>query len=196
MTRILFKLSFLTLFVYAALPASAQRRYFDMIITVNGDSIKCSIDPEPLSGPVKYQTPDMKKPEPISSKYIKEYFASGFTVDRKVVYVDSSKTPEFMRVLEKGKLSLYQIIVSSSNGTSAKAWYAGKGNSDQVISVKEPGLYIGIGKSRAERKNNFGEMLKDNPGVYNKYITEKKFSYKQLRNLVHLYNTGQEFKEE
>jgi hypothetical protein len=39
-------------------------------------------------------------------------------------------------------------------------------------------------------------MLKDKPDVYNKYIAEEKFTFKQIGNLVHLYNTGKTYDEE
>jgi len=40
-----------------------------------------------------------------------------------------------------------------------------------------------------------GELLMDNKDVYDKFITDDKFTPKQIRNIIHLYNTGKAYVE-
>jgi hypothetical protein len=140
----------------------------------------------------------MSKPEEITEENIKEYSRSNRAKTYRAVYQGSSNKPNFMTVIERGKISLYELVQTNSyyggvsgtwNSTSQTDWYIGK-NTDTVVSFKTSGFFMG--KSRQARKDMLGEMFKDNPEVYNKYIAEDKFSFKQIRNLVHLYNTGKE----
>lgn len=97
-----------------------------------------------------------------------------------------------MTVLEKGKISLYEVIVYYKYSATTY-WYVAK-NSDKVSLIKTNGLFSG--KGRKERKDDLAEMLKDQPAVYQKYMAEDKFNFKAIRNLVHLYNTGHTLDEE
>jgi len=102
-------------------------------------------------------------------------------------------------VIEKGKISLYEMIYTTYTGTTTTysgtmttnttttEWYVSKG-SDNVSDIKTSGLFML--KAKQKRKDTFAEMLKDNKNIYDKYLAEDKFSFKQIRNLVHLYNTG------
>jgi hypothetical protein len=111
------------------------------------------------------------------------------------VYIDSNKKPTFLPVLEKGKISLYYQVFetySSRYGTtSTVSWFAGK-NSDHVETIKTTGLNLS-GKSRAERRLDFSKLLMDNKAVYDKFIADDKFGFDDVRNIVHLYNTGKPF---
>ncbi len=168
----------------------AQQEYPDYVITIGGDSIRCEII-VPLFGSVKYQSASMTKAEKIKPDAIKEYYIADENILHRAVFKDSTSKPMFMTVIEKGKLSLYEMVYnnySKYGNTTTTEWYIGKG-SDYVKDFKSSGIYIG--KSRKERKDYLGDLLKDNQAVYNKYIAEDKFSFKQIQNLVHLYNTGQ-----
>ena len=39
-------------------------------------------------------------------------------------------------------------------------------------------------------------MIKDNKEVYDKYLADDKFGFAQIRNLIHLYNTGRSFESD
>lgn len=162
----------------------------DYVITVKGDSIPCSIS-TPLIGRVKYKVDSMGESKKIKPDEIREYYIARKNDRERAVYKDSTSRPWFMTVIEKGRISLYQLITTYyHNGmtTSNTEWYVGKG-SDYVSDLKSSSLITF--KSKRKRKDIFAEMLKDNQAVYDKYIAEDKFSFKQIQNLVHLYNTGQ-----
>jgi len=187
--------------ILSALMLNAQPAYQDYVITANGDSIRCKVK-KPLIGNLKYQSENMSKPEEITEENIKEYSRSNRTKIYRAVYQGSSKMPNFMTVIERGKISIYELVQTNSyyggasgtwTNTSQTDWYIGK-NTDTVVSFKTSGFFWG--KSRRARKDMLGEMFKDNPEVYNKYIAEDKFSFKQIRNLVHLYNTGEDLSQD
>lgn len=162
----------------------------DYVITVKGDSIPCRIS-APLIGKMKYKVDSMGESKKIKPDEIREYYIARKNDRERAVYKDSTGRPWFMTVIEKGRISLYQVItIYYHNGltTSSTEWYVGKG-SDYVSDLKTSSLFSL--KSKRKRKDIFAEMLKDNKAVYDKYMADDKFSFKQIRNLVHLYNTGQ-----
>jgi hypothetical protein len=194
---------FILIFVCSvvSLTKTFAQEYPDYVITTKGDSIPCNIN-KPFFGSIRYQGASMTKAQKIEPDAVKEYFRSKNNDLQRVVYKEDDTDPLFMKVIEKGKISLYQLIITRTTTTSTattgygsttttnstKTWYIAKGT-DSVKEFKTSALFAS--KSRKERKDDFGEMLKDNKAVYNKYIAEDKFSFKQIQNLVHLYNTGQ-----
>lgn len=190
---------FTCILLYAG--AAAQERYWDYVITVKGDSIRCNIT-KPLIGALKYRSAQMSKAEKIEIAEIKEFSSAANEVHQRAVFKDSSSKPVYMNVLEKGKISLYSLVITTSSysgskgvttSTSTDNWYVAKG-SDYVKGFKSSGIFLG--ESRQSRKDYFGELLKDNPDVYNKYMAEKKFNFKSIRNMVDLYNTGEPLKDD
>jgi hypothetical protein len=168
------------------LTANAQTDY---VITVKGDSIACDVS-TPFIGSIKYKNAAMRKAEKIKPDVIKEYYVARKTTLFRSVFKDSTAKPIFMTVVEKGKISLYELVISVYNGTTTTtttSWYVGKG-SDYVNEIKTNALFMFTAKQK--RKDKFGEMLADNKAVYDKYKADDKFSFKQIENLVHWYNTG------
>ena len=170
--------------------------YKDLVITTKGDSIQCNINPFPAIGAIKYKSAAMVKPEKLDPAKVKEYFTFGSKVDVRAVFIDNSKTPVYMKVVEKGKICLYEkadlcAICSGANASeiSDDDWYIAKGT-DHVTCFKT----IGISFARQKRKNDFAQLLKDNQVIYDKYLAEDKFSFVAIRNFVHLYNTGEPLK--
>lgn len=171
--------------------ANAQSDY---VITVKGDSIPCRVRFS-LGGTSKYKTDTMRKFKKINSDEMTEFYIADKSALYRAVYIDNDKRPSFLLAIEKGKISLYQIMntVSSPYGsTTTTTWYIGKG-SDYVKEFKFNG--IGLKNSRAERKAEFAKLLIDNKSVYDKFIAEDKFSFKQIKNIVHLYDTGEPAKD-
>jgi hypothetical protein len=188
------KTIFKTLFFIGAIMiiASIANAQTDYVITIKGDSIACKVN-IPLVGAPKYKGDAMSKSEKIKPDEIKEYFIARKNLLKRSVFVDSTSDAQFLTVIEKGKISLFELMTSVYNGmstTTTTTWYAGKG-SDHVSALKTSSLFLN--KGRQQRKDDFAEMLADNKDVYNKYKAEDKFSFKQIRNLVHLYNTGKLF---
>jgi len=175
----------------------ARSQTQDYVITANNDTISCKVSTSFLSGNTSYKVADGKSIR-VKPEEIKEYYVASKDKIHMAMYREKKKKPEFFVVLEKGKIILLEGITTSFYGgmpgtvplsSSSTQWYLSKGT-DTVKEVKNSQLNL-FGKSRKERKNDFEEMISDNTDVLNKYKAEDKFSFKQLRNLVHLYNTGQ-----
>lgn len=191
MKNLITKASLFIIAITLAFNANAQSDY---VITVKGDSIACKVS-TPLIGSVKYKDATMSESEKIKPDEIKEYYIARKNILHRSVFSDSSSKPVFMTVVEKGKISLFEMVYTTYNGvtsTSTTAWYVSKG-SDYVSDLKTSSLFMG--KARQKRKDDFAEMIMDNKDVYNKYKTDDKFTFNQIKNLVHLYNTGHSLNE-
>lgn len=177
----------LALLVASVMSARAQKG--DYVIPTKGDTIWCHIS-NPLIGAMNYKV-EGSEPVKISPEHISEYYRAGKKWLCRAVYQERKTKPVFMTVAENGPISLYEVVHTSYNGTSVssvKNWFVGK-KSNHVSLLKTSGLVL-TGKSHKERKDDLAEMLKDKKEVYDAYIAEDKFSFKQIKNLVHWYNTG------
>jgi hypothetical protein len=164
-----------------------QGQYPDYVIMMNGDSIPCNVNISIFKG-FRYSTTDSTKLTKIKPDKIKEYYvARRHILWGSAVKEDSSRV--FLELLEKGKINLYEDYYPTTYGSNKIQWFVSKG-SDTLQKLKSSGMLFS--SPRKERKDNFSEMIKDNEAVYNKYTTENKFTYDQLRNLIHWYNTGQQ----
>ena len=111
---------------------------------------------------------------------------------RKVAVNDSSYT--FMQVIEDGKICLYEDEITRYTGTvttTSILWYVTKGSVTQELKTNE--FFTGFNKKKKDRKLDFANMLMDKKAVYDLFIKDDQFSFDQLRNIVHLYNTGKPF---
>jgi len=163
----------------------------DYVVTVGGDSIACKLS-MPLFGALKYQSATMSVPKKITPDEIREYYSSDDQQLYRAVYPTHYLKPTYLSVIENGRISLYEAtnrIYNSTNmiTTTTTTWYIGKGTA-YVKDVKSNTLFAS--RSRNERKDDFAEMLKDNKNVYDKYQAEDKYSFEQIRKLIHLYNQG------
>lgn len=198
------KLSICILGLLLTVGAKAQKR--DYVITANKDSVYCTISRSFFTGNSSYKVNDGKSVR-IKPDEIKEFYSGDKDVKQRSVVKAGKKKHEFMTVLEDGKISLYQEITSNPGGmgangvvyggTSSTQWYIAKGN-DTVTEVKNNDFSLAIifNKSRKHRKADFVEFISDNQAVYDKYKAEDKFSFKQVRDLVHIYNTGEPLKKD
>lgn len=173
-----------------AIPAKAQKG--DYIITTKGDTLACTIS-APWVGSMKYSIENTEQPKKISIKDIKEYYIAKKQIWCRKVYIPigGKVWPVYLSVLESGRINLYEGIIHSSqppNYSSTTQWYVAKG-SDTTKLLKTSSLTIFM-RSRGKRENDFAEMLSDNKELYNKFLSEKDFSFDAVRNYVHLYNTG------
>jgi hypothetical protein len=190
--------------VLASLNLKAQNK--DYVITIRGDTLACTITTPAFVPNGKYKTAQMNRPREISENEIKEYYISK---DR-ILYREVLKRPGkaasalFMVVLESGKINLYDETTNTTymnsgpyggvSSSSSTVWYISKG-SDTIKPIKNSDFSISsvFFKSRKTRENVFAGMIMDNKEVYDKYLADDKFSFKQVRYLVHLYNTGKPF---
>ncbi|TWJ04755.1 hypothetical protein JN11_00476 [Mucilaginibacter frigoritolerans] len=175
-----------------AFTAKAQQDY---IITTNGDSINCKIS-FPLIGSPKYKVEGTNESKKIKVDKVKEYSIARRNQTFRAVVIKKATTffptkPLYMTVIEKGKINLYEMIYTntSANGvsTSTKVWYVSKAT-DTVSELKTTSIFSM--DSKKDRKDNFLDLIKDNKEVSDKYLSENKFSFKAILNLVRLYNTG------
>ena len=195
------------LMAFLTRPLKAQDQ--DYVITIKGDTVKCKIKKQFLGG-LRYKNGKMMGAVDISSENIRGYFLhkdntswqSVINEEDKHEVADSTKH-EFMEVLEKGKICLFQEIWSETYGnigynyqrnlsSSGTNWYVSTG-SDTVTQIKTNAGWLA--KSRKDRKKYVAALFSDNQAVYNKFIAGDDFSFDQLRNLIHLYNTGQPYKK-
>ena len=91
-----------------------------------------------------------------------------------------------MTVVESGKINLYELITNYNNVTVTE-WFASKGT-DTGILIKDNSL------SGNRKRRDFEALIADNKAVYEKYTADDKFRFNNIRNLVHLYNTGEPYK--
>jgi hypothetical protein len=182
---------------------SAVAQNADYVITTNNDSIPCKISTN-LFGGISYKVDSSSNSVKIKPAEIKLYYISKKKELTSAVLKPKSSKYQFMKVLERGKINLYEDAYNTGGymsptggfmpGSNNQLWYISKGT-DTVTEIKKNNIEL-FGKSRSERKADFERFISDNQAVLEKYKTEDKFSFKQLRNLVHLYNTGEPFKEE
>jgi len=186
--------------------SSTKAQNADYVITVQGDTLACKISG---LGFIRYgyKTAQMKTQKPILLSEIKEYYLSKEGVIYRKVYKRPNKprSAEFLRVIENGKINLYEETTTTvskdaafgASASSSNKWYISKG-SDTVKVLKNSDISLAtlFFKSKEKRKNDFAEMIMDNKEVYDKYLADDKFSFEQIRALVHLYNTGELFKDQ
>jgi len=186
---------FFVLTTLVSISAQAQD-YPDYVITVKGDSIPCRIT-DPLIGRGRYKDSTMPAAVRITADRIKEYYISDGKQLYRTVYINDDKIPEFLRVLENGTISLYQEIdkyYSSLYGpgpSTIENWLVGK-NTDHVIYFKKSSFNF-KGAGRGKRKAEFAALLADNKKVYDKFLADDDFSFNEIQNIVHLYNTGEPY---
>jgi hypothetical protein len=193
------------LFVFGFLLVGAVNVYAqDYVITAKGDSLPCKISISIFNGSGSYKTANMSKSVKIKPDEIKTYYLSKKNKLYFSLILPGKTEPQLLQVLERGKINLYEQIILTTTvpvynryggmmggSTSSTFWYIAKGTGE-IKELKTSDIVF-WGKSKSERKNDFGDMLMDNKSVYDKYIQDAQFGFTQIRNLVHLYNTGQPY---
>lgn len=179
-----------------------RRILLDYVILANSnDTVLCDIKVALLTGKPSYKTfEDGAKFKNITPKVVKEYYiiSKGDTYQA-IVNADKDGESFFAKVIERGKINLFEVVSHSSYTSSFGfgspattshskdiAWYISKG-SGVVLPVKFNNVLTG----RNKREKILEEMLADNEEASEKYAANKlDFTFKQIKNLVHFYNTG------
>ncbi|MES2279664.1 MAG: hypothetical protein V4592_26755 [Bacteroidota bacterium] len=171
----------------------AKAQTEDYVITTNGDTVRCYVEIS-NQGTAKYKVPDGKY-EKIKIDKIKEYYDQLNDLRFRAVYRDSSKRPEFLRVIENGLISLYMhnnnyygmigaITVAPTSMLITKG-------GDRAVTIKTTSLLNN--DTRQQRKDTLAVMFADKPEIYHMYKDDGKFGGGKILNLVHLYNTGKPY---
>ena len=185
---------FFTLTVLLSINARAQQ-YPDYVITVKGDSIPCIIT-SPSFSMSRYQDSTMAVSEKITPDRIKEYYISSLAELHHAVYIEADKLPTYLTCAEKGRINLYYYLQTVSVGKSTMTvvkWFAGKDWADHADDFNV--ALLSETKTKKQRKSAFTLLLKDNPRVLNKFITDDDFSFEYIVKIVRLYNTGERYDE-
>ena len=175
----------------------ASKKGRDYIIFPKGDTLFCKIkSPFLEGGKTRYKADGMKSAVAIDPDEIKEYYQAESNELYVSVMLPDDDEAQFLQVVENGPIRIYQFFKRGGSAgsfgsySSAKLWYMSK-NFGKLAQIKTNSFFTGMGTGpRKERENIFGELLKDKPEVYKKYEDSKKFSFDNIRSLVHLYNTG------
>jgi hypothetical protein len=162
----------------------------DYVITTKGDSIPCTIKiPLITCGDGNYKASANGPSIKIKPEEIKEYYISKKNTLYRSVIKEGKTKPEFLLVLETGKISLYEEVTDvyvNNTVTQVTKWYVSKG-SNIVRPLKTDDVFMS--KSKKQRQGEFTTLISDNHVVYTQYTSENKFSFKRIRNLVQQYNT-------
>lgn len=194
--------TFVILCICSAVTVNAQDGYpdikprtpIDWLVTSKGDTINCIID-EPSSDLIggskygKYKLNNGGKWIKITPESVKSYYLNESKELWKPMYVAEDSTITFMPLLEAGKINLFVRVYNNGRFTGV-TMFINKSKSDTVYRLKTNGYSF----NRKERKNMLATMLMDNKQAYDQFIADDKFTFKQMRNIVHLYNTGEPYK--
>ena len=183
----------------ASTQLKAQKQ--DYIINNLGDTVKCEVKVPPLFGVPRYKTAGSNQWQRISLKNTNEYYTTqNHTLIRRVVKPDGKAV--FMKVLENGKISLYEESTTDTNmaagpnatptTTISTEWYAAKTPDLNKVAKKIDLGSFGLSfKSKKKRIAEISAMMVDDKAVADKFTADDKFNYKAVRNIIHLYNTGE-----
>ncbi|CAM3980424.1 hypothetical protein MUGA111182_20145 [Mucilaginibacter galii] len=177
----------------ASITVNAQQP--GIVVNNSGDTLKCEMK-FPFIGANKYKTAQMEDFKKLNVKEISYYRTDDLKHVYKAARLPNSKKTAFLQVVEEGRINLYTHTVTYSGymgaSYSTTTWYISK-NNGELQELKTSALFSF--KSKKDRKNNFSDMLADNPEALKLYQDEDNFSFKTLRNTVHFYNTGKPVEE-
>ncbi len=202
------------LLILAVFSAIAQDTGY--VITTRGDTIRCVIDYNAATGRGKYKTDTSKKFVEIAQENIKEFGMSHKRMaydDPAIKLMTSPYTgkPEYMTMVEKGKIKLYMEIINDDY-TSSHWVFPPQGASPKLVTVDESDNYLGVyaekensglivlesthrvlapfDLDRKARKAALLQLIADNDTVIQKFLADKKFDILEIWNIVSLYDTG------
>jgi len=160
-----------------------KKRISDYVITPKGDTMICVIT-IPMFGKDTYTTM-VDTPRVLKPDEIKEYYIHSKNELYRSVFRPGETKPVFLKVLETGKIDLYEdLTANTAKDTYNAIWYI----------TKEPGKLIELRGNKLSpgkgQKNDLEKMLMDNNDVYDAYLHDTKFTFDEVRSYIHLYNTG------
>jgi hypothetical protein len=190
------------IFIVYISPATAQGN--DYIITDKGDTIKGQ-----LTGR-RFKANGWEKAKKINLDSIKETYIAEDDILKRAIYNPINTKRVFMTVLENGKINLYvhnevgptagvtyftsmRALTPTIGAVSTPHWYVAKG----IDTLESLDLSVSIisFKPSKKRMDVLAQLIADNKEIYDKFISEDKLTLRQVRNIIHLYNTGKPFEE-
>ena len=182
--KIILPAAFLILFCSELL---AQKPTFNYVINKKGDTIKCDFK-KPLLGRLRYQPIGANSFIKVTTDEIIEYYTVKDSTLSVAAVLPNNTEPEFLTLLERGKINMYEKIVTSYSqygSTTTFYWYINK-DGDLLKQLKATTIFTD--GSRKDRKNMFADMIADDPTLMEQFKADNDFSIKRLQYYVHQYN--------
>jgi len=182
--KIILPAAFLILFCSELL---AQKLTFNYVINKKGDTIRCDFK-KPLLGRLRYQPIGANSFIKVTTDEIIEYYTVKDSTLNVAAVLPNSTEPEFLTLLERGKINMYEKIVTSYSqygSTTTFYWYI---NKDGNLLKQLKATTIFTDGSRKDRKNMFADMIADDPTLMEQFKADNDFSIKRLQYYVHQYN--------
>ena len=175
----------LLLFVFF-IPITLLAQSPGYVIQRNNDTIRCHVK-NAMFGGAKYKSSDGF--QKISIDNIREYQLTKDSSIHEAINLKDGADPEFVLVLERGKICLYVQYIYTYTGTTSTTttnWYAIKNNAPAVM-IKTNGLNL-FGPDHNDRKNEFFNLIKDDSKIASAYTAENSFSFNTIRKYIQQYN--------
>ncbi|HTD99534.1 MAG TPA: hypothetical protein VK668_09605 [Mucilaginibacter sp.] len=169
----------------------AQKSIYNYVITNNNDTIRCEMRTT-LFGAIKYQAiTSTGKFIKVTTKEIKEYYTAKDSSTYVVVTLPEQDSPEYLKLLERGKISFYEkLIVSYSQYGNNRSyyWYVSK-DGGPLKEIKSNTIFTD--GSRKERREYLANLMAEDKALVDEFKNESDFSLKKLTYFIHKYNTDQ-----
>src|SRR3569832_857153 len=92
----------------------AQQPSFNYVLTTKGDTIKCDFK-RPFLGKIRYIPVGSDKAIKVTTDDIKEYYTAKDSTLVIAAVLPDETSPEFLNLLERGKINMYEKIVVTYN---------------------------------------------------------------------------------
>ncbi|WP_426668175.1 hypothetical protein ACPPVU_18850 [Mucilaginibacter sp. McL0603] len=190
------KINLITLITLLVTFLTAGAQNNDRVITINNDTIPCKIIGRTTFSTYKYTTSENGKAEKITKDKFREFYTGDKSIWYRKIFLGDDEVV-FMKVLERGKISLYETFVAINNmtthiSTTNLKWYATK-NSDTAVFIQTDASAIFTGNKKGRKA--FAGYIADKKDVYDQYIAIKDPSIEDMVLLALVYNTGERLKQ-
>ncbi|WP_158828071.1 hypothetical protein [Mucilaginibacter lacusdianchii] len=133
----------------------------------------------------------MKEYQEVDATSIKQYCFRKAKYPQRAVTLPNKKNPEFLSLVEEGKINIYEKIVTSGGYPTSYTytyWYVQKGTGP-LVDIKSNALINR--RSRSDRQEDLIALINDNSAVLDQYKAADSFSFDQIKSTIHFYNTGE-----
>jgi hypothetical protein len=177
------------LFVIMIIAFNANAQNDDRIITINNDTIPCKISGPNLFGAYKYSKNGDSQTPRIKVDDVKEFYSAGKLLWHRRVFFGNNREI-FMRVLVRGKISIYETFVTV-NGYTSQVWYSSK-SSDTAIFLQTNRVALFTGNDKGRKL--FAGFLEDKKVIYDDYVAIKSPDIEDMMHMAKLYDVGEPLK--
>lgn len=175
------------LVIFSLFSVNLLKAQKDYVVTLAGDTLRGEVFTT-LFGTVKFADQSTGKEQKVSIANVKLYFISDDSLTYAAVKTSPNAKPQFLKRLLDGRIQLFEQFTSSyagpgRAGTSNTFWYAIKGI-EATVEIKTNNIF----GSRAQRKENFNNLIADYPELLEDFKKEKNFSFEILKSYIRKYN--------